>query len=169
MDDRRRATLGTLVTLAPLVAGATVSGCAATAPATATATAAVPTREDGVAALRAAESAFADTMARRDLAGFAACIHPDAVFINGGQPLRGREAIVAHWRRYFTVPTAPFAWAPELAEVAAGGQLGYTEGPVRAPDGAVFARFYSTWQRQPDGGWLVVFDNGYSVTPGRAG
>lgn len=38
--------------------------------------------------------------------------------------------------------------------------LGYTEGPVTAGQ-AVIARFYSTWQLQPTGKWLVVFDNGY--------
>jgi ketosteroid isomerase-like protein len=111
--------------------------------------------------VRAAENAFAATMARRDLAGFAALIAKDAVFINGGQPLRGRGAIVEYWSRHFKAEQAPFTWRPEIVEVAAAGTLGYTEGPVTA-GAQVIAKFYSTWQLQADGNWLVVFDNGYA-------
>lgn len=109
--------------------------------------------------VRAAETAFADTMARRDLAAFDRFVAADAVFINGGSPLRGRERILAHWSRFFQAPQAPFAWRPQLVEIAGDGRLGYTEGPVTAGD-AVIARFYSTWQQQADGSWHVVFDNG---------
>lgn len=102
-------------------------------------------------------------MARRDLQGFGAFIGEDAVFINGGNPLRGRAAIVEHWKKFFVSPEPPFSWRPELAEVAASGTLGYTEGPVLAPAGTVFAKFYTTWQMAPSGKWLVAFDNGYTV------
>lgn len=114
--------------------------------------------------LRDAEQAFADSMARRDRAAFAAWIAEDAVFLNGGQPLRGKAAIVEHWSRFFDGPDAPFAWAPDLVAVLDGGLLGYTNGPVRNPAGRVFARFHSTWRREGAGGpWRVVFDNGQSV------
>jgi ketosteroid isomerase-like protein len=114
--------------------------------------------------LRDAELAFADSMARRDRAAFAAWIAEDAVFLNGGQPLRGKAAIVADWGRFFDGPDAPFAWAPDLVAVLDGGRLGYTNGPVRNPAGRVFARFHSTWLRDgATGPWRVVFDNGQSV------
>lgn len=112
--------------------------------------------------VRSAEVAFAASMAARDFAAFGAHVAEDAVFINGGSPLRGKVAVLAHWRRFFEGPTAPFAWEPALVEISGQGRLGYTEGPVTA-GGQVIARFYTTWQHQPDGRWRVIFDNGYSV------
>ena len=120
-------------------------------------------RDELVVQLRQRETTFAATMARRDHSAFATHIASDAVFINGGAPLRGKEAITSFWKRFFTGPSAPFAWKPEIVEVGADGTLGYTEGPVSAPSGAVFARFFSTWQRDTSGQWFVVFDNGYDV------
>lgn len=113
--------------------------------------------------VRAAETAFAKSMADRDLAAFSALLADDAIFINGGKPLKGKAEIVAFWRKFFEPAAAPFSWKPEIAEATAGGDLGYTEGPVATPDGKVFAKFYSTWRRSPSGQWLVVFDNGYTV------
>jgi len=122
----------------------------------------VPQGADAAAQVRAAETAFAKSMADRDFAAFSALVADDAVFINGGQPLRGKPAVLAFWRRFFDGPAAPFAWKPEIVEVA--GALGYTEGPVSSPDGKVFARFWSTWRRDPaTGQWRVVFDNGQRV------
>lgn len=135
-----------------LLAGA---GCATKPPAL--------SRADLLSEVRASEEAFAATMARRDAAAFGRFIAEDAVFVNGGNPLRGRAAIVEHWRRFFVTPEAPFAWRPELVEVAAGGTLGYTEGPVSTPAGVKIATFFTTWQRSAGGTWLVVFDNGYAV------
>jgi ketosteroid isomerase-like protein len=110
-----------------------------------------------------AEEAFAATMAARNLDAFTSFISADAVFLNGGSPLRGRQAVREYWSKFFANPVAPFSWAPELAEIAAGGTLGYTEGPVLSSTGQPTGRFYTTWQWQPSGRWLVVFDNGYSV------
>lgn len=143
-----------LLLAAASVASAGTTGCAS-----------VPSparREEWVRQVRAAEIAFALTMARRDLTGFARFVSEDAVFVNGGSPLRGKAAIVAHWQRFFDGPEPPFSWKPEIVEVGADGTLGYTEGPVSQPSGTVFARFYTTWQRV-DERWQVVFDNGYPV------
>ena len=113
--------------------------------------------------VRQSELAFAATMVARDLKAFASFIAEDAVFINGGQPLRGRAAIVQYWERFFSASTPPFSWKPDTVEIAAAGTLGYTEGPVTASSGASESRFYTTWQRQARGDWLVIFDNGYRV------
>jgi ketosteroid isomerase-like protein len=113
--------------------------------------------------VRNTELAFAKSMADRDLAAFAAFIADEAVFLNGGKPLHGKAAVVEHWKRFFTAPAAPFSWRPDLVEVLPSADLAHSEGPVSAPDGRVFARFYSTWRRSPDGRWRVVFDNGHDV------
>lgn len=117
----------------------------------------VPARETE---LRAAETAFAATMADRDLDAFAASIAPDAIFLNGDQALRGRDAIVAAWRKYFDGEQAPFAWEPAVVVVLESGDLGLTSGPVTLPDGRRVATFNSVWRREADGRWRIVLDRG---------
>lgn len=116
-----------------------------------------------VATLTAAETAFAKSMADRDLEAFGSFIDEDAVFINGGKPLRGKRQILEHWQKFFVEVEAPFVWKPIIAEVSAANGLGYTEGPVQLANGSTIATFYSTWQLKRDGSWKVVFDNGYDT------
>lgn len=113
--------------------------------------------------VRAAETAFAATMAARDFQAFGEWIADDATFVNGGRPLRGKTAILAHWERFFRQPQAPFAWKPAIIEVLASGRLAYSEGPVTLADGKLIARYASTWRRDDDGRWRVVIDNGHDV------
>jgi ketosteroid isomerase-like protein len=120
---------------------------------------------DRVSELRASEEAFARSMAERKLSAFASYIADEAVFVNGGEPLRGKAAILAFWGQWFDGPEAPFSWEPEHAEVTLDGAFGYTEGPVRSPEGATVLRFHSTWRREPDGRWLILFDNGSRHCP----
>lgn len=114
-----------------------------------------------------AERAFADAMARRDLEAFASHISPEAIFFSspdGLQVLRGREAIVEGWRRFFDGPSAPFSWSPATAQVLDSGTLAMTTGPVRNPKGEQTGRFSSVWRLEPDGRWRVVFDRGCSCS-----
>ncbi len=110
-----------------------------------------------------AERAFAESMAKRDLAAFASHVSNEAVFFSspdGVQVLRGKDAIVEGWRRYFNGPTAPFSWSPATTQVLDSGTLGMTTGPVRNEKGEVTGRFSSVWRLEPDGKWRVVFDRG---------
>ena len=111
----------------------------------------------------AVETAFAQTMADRDFAAFGRFIDDEAIFLNGGRVLRGKPAILAFWKKQYAEPAAPFSWAPDLVAVLPSGDLANTEGPVKNPDGVVFARFYSLWRRNAAGEWRIVFDNGYST------
>lgn len=115
-----------------------------------------------------AEMAFARTMADRDHRAFLGFVSPEAVFLNGGKPLVGREAVGKHWERFYAGPTAPFSWQPDLVVVLASGTLAQSVGPVSNPAGKVVARFYSTWRLESDGRWRVVFDDGYDVCEARA-
>lgn len=110
--------------------------------------------------LREAETAFARSMADRDLESFASFIAEDAIFVNGRAPLRGKQAILAAWSGYFEGEQAPFAWSPETVVVLGTGGLGQTKGPVTGPDGQPTLEFRSTWRRDETGRWLVVFDDG---------
>lgn len=109
---------------------------------------------------RATETAFARTMADRDLDAFAAFIAEDAIFSPGPNTLRGKAAIVAAWSKYFEGEQAPFSWRPETVVVNATGTLAATKGPVFDPSGTPIAEFRSTWRREADGSWKVVFDDG---------
>lgn len=83
-----------------------------------------------------AEQAFAATMAARDLDAFAAFLADDAIFLNGDEVLRGHEAIVSAWSRYFTGERAPFSWEPdrfEAVESSVGWRIVFDRGcPVCA-------------------------------------
>jgi uncharacterized protein (TIGR02246 family) len=146
-----------MITRPALLAGVftLVAGCATSPPIT------------DVEALRRqvaeTEIAFAKTMADRDVRAFAGFIAEDAVFLNAGKPLRGRDAIVEHWKRFYAPPAAPFSWKPDLVEVLSSGTLAQSIGPVMEPGGAVVARFYSVWRLDGPGVWRIVFDNGYDV------
>lgn len=142
-------------TIPVCLAAVALAGCAVTAPS--------PSRDALVQQVTAAEVAFAKTIVDRDIAAFAGFVSEEAVFLNGGKPLRGRAAIVAHWNQFYASGPAPFTWKPDLVEVLPSGLLAQSIGPVSGPDGKVFARFYSTWRLEPDGRWRVVFDDGYPV------
>jgi ketosteroid isomerase-like protein len=115
--------------------------------------------------VRATETAFAATMAARDLQAFSAFVDPEAVFFSGPEADRGQQAVVARWAGYFEGDAAPFSWAPEVVEVLDSGDLALSSGPVYNPAGERVATFTSIWRRHPDGRWLVVFDKGASDCP----
>jgi ketosteroid isomerase-like protein len=110
--------------------------------------------------VRAAETAFAKSMADRNIAAFTALLADEAVFFGGKGVARGKAAVVADWKRFFDGPAAPFSWAPAEVEVLPSGSLGFTSGPVYDPKGQRIGTFNSVWQRQTDGSWKVVFDKG---------
>lgn len=108
----------------------------------------------------AAERAFAQAMADRDLAAFARHVSDEAIFFTGAVPYRGKAEVVAGWSRFFEAPAAPFSWAPDQVEVLASGSLALSTGPVHAPDGKLIGRFNSIWRLEAPGVWRVVFDKG---------
>lgn len=108
----------------------------------------------------AAERAFAKTMADRDHRAFATFVADDAVFFSGPKPLRGKAAVVDFWARFYKEAPAPFSWEPDEVEVLDSGTLAISSGPVRNPQGKVFARFNSIWRLDAPGQWRVVFDKG---------
>ncbi len=114
---------------------------------------------DPVEDVRQTEIAFAKAFEDRDKAKFFSFVADDATFINATSTLRGKEAIVAVWSRYFARPQAPFLWGPDRVTVSADGMLGLSSGPVFLPDGMHVGSFVSTWKKQSDGNWKIVFDS----------
>jgi ketosteroid isomerase-like protein len=119
-----------------------------------------PEANTAAAELRAAEEAFAKTMADRDHRAFVSFLADEAVFFGQQGEIRGKAAVAAAWKPFYETPEAPFSWQPESATVLDSGTLGLTSGPVLTPDGTRVGTFNSVWRRQPDGSWKVVFDRG---------
>jgi len=86
-------------------------------------------------------------------------------FPNGLEPFRGREAV---YQSLLDVPEDYILiWEPELAEVAASGDLGWTWGYYTATytdstETAIknFGKYLTVWRKQKDGTWRVRADIG---------
>jgi len=108
----------------------------------------------------AAEKAFAaDASVRTTREAFLTALTDDAVMFDPG-PANGKRVWEAR---------APdkhrLEWTPELAEISASGDLGYTSGPWRFTSAGettpkAFGHFLSVWQKQPDGQWKLLVDHG---------
>ena len=121
------------------------------------------TNAELAAQVRAAETAFAKTMADRKMDAFESYVAEDAVFYDGEGVLRGKAAVVSAWKKFFEGEQAPFSWAPESVEVLDSGTLALSSGAVRDPAGTQVAVFNSVWRLEKDGRWRVVFDKGCPV------
>jgi len=121
--------------------------------------------QDRAEEVRKTEIAFAKAFADRNVAGFAKFLADDAQFLSRDGILRGKTAVMTTWTPWIESPTPPFRWNPERVVVNAAGDLAYSTGPVFAPDGTQFAVYHSTWQRQRDGSWKIVFDDGSDHCP----
>lgn len=128
-----------------------------------TAAAETETVETMAQRVRAAETAFARSLADRDIKAFASHVADDAVFFGQAKAARGKAAVVADWKPLFEGPRAPFSWEPAQVEVLDNGTLAISSGPVRNPEGKQTGTFNSIWRREADGSWKVVFDKGCPV------
>lgn len=111
------------------------------------------------AEVKAAEIAFAKTMADRRLDQFTDFVADDAVF-NGATPHIGRAAVVDAWKSLFKAPQAPFSWAPDAVAPSADGRTAISTGLARDPAGKIVSRFTSIWRKDADGHWRVIVDQG---------
>ena len=118
-----------------------------------------PLLADAVENVRQTEIAFAKAFAARDKAKFFSFVADDATFLTAGVTLRGKAQIVERWSRYFEGPRAPFSWTPDRVSISADGRIALSSGPVFLPDGDPAGSFVSTWRKQSDGTWKVVFDS----------
>ncbi|WP_306393635.1 YybH family protein [Telluria beijingensis] len=116
--------------------------------------------EDLTSQVMAHERAFAATMAARDFEGFGRYLSREAVFMTGSDALRGKEAVLAAWRRHYDGGEPPFSWEPKQVEVVASGTLAYSTGPIRDAQGRRIGSFNSVWRLEAPGRWAVVFDRG---------
>lgn len=115
------------------------------------------------AEVRAAECAFAKSMADRDFAAFARHVHEEALFFGPGLR-QGKAAVLEGWKPFYEAKQAPFSWAPDRVEVLRDGSLAYSTGLARDPQGRATNRFTSVWKQVEPGRWLVIIDNGVPLS-----
>jgi ketosteroid isomerase-like protein len=108
----------------------------------------------------AAESSFAASMAQRNLEAFALYLSPEAIFFGDTTVMRGKQAVLAGWQRFFAKSDAPFSWRPDVIEVLPSGNLALSSGPVFDPAGQKIGTFSSIWRREADDRWKIIFDKG---------
>jgi ketosteroid isomerase-like protein len=114
------------------------------------------------------ELAFADSVAKHDAKGFPDFVHADAVFnATGPAPTRGREAIVKEWAGIVDGSALILSWYPTLVVIGGEPDIAFSSGPalLEFPDAKAGERyglvnFTSTWHRDADGTWRVLFDAG---------
>ncbi len=123
---------------------------------------AAPVRADDFADMVKAEQDFAsDASARNTRDAFLAALADDGVVFAPG-PSNGKRVWEARAANH-----ARLEWAPAVAEIAAGGDLGYTSGPwCYTAEGATkpsaFGQYFTVWQKQADGHWKALIDHGVS-------
>ena len=104
-------------------------------------------------------------------AAFLANIAPDGVLLAAGYEKRGAAVVKEQYAE--ATPGVTLTWKPEVVDVAASGDLGYTSGPyeLRLPgkDGGApvihTGRYMTVWKRQSDGQWKFVIDGGTQDKP----
>ena len=110
--------------------------------------------------VRATEIAFAKAFADRDAKKFFLYLADDAQFLGRRNTMHGKQEVIAGWSEFFKPAVAPFRWQPERVVTNATGDLGFSSGPVFDEAGVQIGTFTSTWVRQPDGSWQILFDGG---------
>jgi uncharacterized protein (TIGR02246 family) len=111
------------------------------------------------------ERSFAQSIERGDAAAFADHIQADAVFQAGtAQPQRGRDAIVAAWQPMVS-GEFPLRWHPGVVSIGGDPDIALSHGPAWVENANPAAKsrwrtgtFVSTWVRDADGAWRVLFD-----------
>lgn len=113
-----------------------------------------------------AETGFSRAAEAKDKNAFLTFVDPDARFI-AGRVARGRAEIGEAWAAALAEDGPTMRWRPAFVEVSADGTMALSRGPYRSTsfteDGEVqysWGHFISTWRRNPDGVWQVMFDSG---------
>jgi ketosteroid isomerase-like protein len=113
-----------------------------------------------------AETGFSRAAEAKDKQSFLDFVDPDARFV-GGRVSRGRAEVGEAWSPLLSPDGPSIRWRPAIVEVTADGMLALSRGPYRSisvdengNETESWGHFNSTWRRNEDGRWLVVFDVG---------
>ncbi|HEY2344433.1 MAG TPA: DUF4440 domain-containing protein [Xanthomonadaceae bacterium] len=114
------------------------------------------------------ERSFAASVANHDATAFADHVHLLAAFDAGSpEPIHGRAAVVDGWKDIIAGKAIKLGWSPGIVTIGGDGSLAISRGPAwienLQPDAKQRYRiggFISTWIKDKDGQWRVLFDGG---------
>ena len=123
-------------------------------------------RAAAAAALRAADSALQAAVAAKDPGRTSGLYMADATLLPIAEPaVVGREAIRDEWAKTFGIPGFQNRARTTRLAVAAGGDLGFTQGTYESAmtgaDGRPTVergKWVTVWRLEADGQWRVVTD-----------
>ena len=119
--------------------------------------------DEGVATMVAAERAFNTMAAKTSIRdAFFESMADNSILFRPG-PVNGKE----YFRARPSNPGPVLSWYPSYAELSGTGDLGWTLGPweyrsAKDKPAEAWGHFATLWQRQTDGKWKVLFDEGHS-------
>jgi len=114
------------------------------------------------------ERSFAASVAQHDAKAFADHVHAQAAFNAGSpEPTHGRDAVVADWKDIIDGKEIRLGWSPGIVTIGGDGNLAISRGPSWIEDlrphpkqHYKIGEFISTWIKDKDGKWRVLFDGG---------
>lgn len=112
------------------------------------------------------EAGFSRSVQAHDAVAFAGYVHEGAVFAAGtAAPQRGRAAVVEHWKEIIEGKTFALHWHPGFVSIGGDPAIALSSGPAwledfdpKAKQRWSTSRYTSTWVKDHDGQWRVLFD-----------
>jgi ketosteroid isomerase-like protein len=114
------------------------------------------------------ERGFASSVEHHDAKAFVDFIDPNAAFNAGTRaPVHGRAAVAVDWKEIVEGKQIKLRWSPAIVTIGGDGSLAISRGPSWLEDLRPDAKqryrigeFISTWSKNRDGKWRVLFDSG---------
>jgi len=124
-------------------------------------------------AVRAADIAWAQAFARKDIEGYLSFVEATASIQQpNGPTVTGTAAIRALIEGFYALPNLTGTWQPIGVVVARSGELGYSTGTYELsyndPSGKPVTergKYVEIWRRQVDRGWKMVVESFNSDQP----
>ncbi|MEP7043966.1 MAG: DUF4440 domain-containing protein [Dokdonella sp.] len=112
------------------------------------------------------ELSFAQSVEAHDAGAFAAHLHAATVFGAGSAtPTRGRAAVTEDWKDIIEGKEIVLRWRPGFVAIGGEPNIALSSGPAWTEDldpnaktRYTISRFTSTWVKDSDGQWRVLFD-----------
>lgn len=118
------------------------------------------------------ELGFARSVADHDPVAFAGFLAANAAVGVSREPTVGRDAVTREWQGIIDGSALKLEWYPAVVTIGGDGRTAYSSGPALYQDPKTGAyrhgRYGSVWQREADGEWRLIFDDGIRPEPADA-
>jgi ketosteroid isomerase-like protein len=112
------------------------------------------------------ELSFSRSVEAHDATAFASHLHEGTVFGAGSPaPVRGRAAVTDSWQEIIEGKKYALRWHPAFVSIGGDPNIALSSGPAWTDDfdpstkqRYTISRFTSTWVKDRDGQWRVLFD-----------